>query len=415
MWSFSRTRNHRDVLSALVLCSICIGGLSNLPKVEASVMAIDLGSEYLKISILKPGRIPISIVTNEMSKRKTPAAVAFVNDDRLIGEEAASLSARYPDRVITKVRNLLGRRYDDLHLEKRMEESMLPFEVAPAENRTVPAVAVKSHTGHVYSAEELVASLLEYAKKLADAAADGEYVRDCVLVVPPYFTLLQRQALLDAASLAGLNVLSLVHSHTAAALQYGIEREFGEEPQTVLFYDLGFESAEAALVKYSSYEVEDKNAQGKSLKIPQLEVLDVAWVEHGAGGDALEVALLEHFAAKHPETEAIFKSKKAIAKLRKQVKRTKEILSANTEAPISVEELLPGVDLRNTITREEFETIAERNGIWKRAVAPVVELLKRNNLTSADLSSVELLGGSSRVPKVKSALQNALDGRALDM
>lgn len=398
-------------LAIAALFLLCLS--TNAPSsVEGAVMAIDLGGEFLKISILKPGRIPISIVTNEMSKRKTPAAVAFVGEDRLVGEEAAALSVRHPDRVVTRLRDLLGRRYDESDLKKTMEGSHLPFDIVQADNRTAPAVAVQMDAGQMYAAEELVASLLEYAQKLAEAEADGDVVRDCVLVVPAYFSLLQRQALLDAASLAGLNVLSLVHSHTAAALQYGIERDFGNSSQLVLFYDLGYSSAEVSLIRFSSYGGDKPDTMSLT---PQLEVLDVAWVQHGTAGDALEDLLLDHFASQHSDPTAVLENKKAVAKLRKQVKRTKEILSANTEAPLSVEELLPGVDFKSTISREEFEAIAERAGVWQRATAPVIEILKRNNLTAADLASVELLGGSSRIPKVKSALSEALGGRALDM
>ena len=68
----------------------------------APLMAIDFGGEFIKVSVVKPGRTPISIVPNEMSKRRTSAAVAFVNGDRLLGEEAAALAVRYPDRVYTR-------------------------------------------------------------------------------------------------------------------------------------------------------------------------------------------------------------------------------------------------------------------------------------------------------------------------
>ena len=66
------------------------------------LMAIDFGGEFIKVSVVKPGRTPISIVPNEMSKRRTSAAVAFVNRDRLLGEEAAALAVRYPDRIYTR-------------------------------------------------------------------------------------------------------------------------------------------------------------------------------------------------------------------------------------------------------------------------------------------------------------------------
>ena len=123
-------------LVSLAVLALCLGNAG------AALMAIDLGSEFLKISIIKPGRIPISIVNNEMSKRKSPAALAFVNGDRLIGDEASSLAVRYPDRVITRLRDLLGRRYDDPAIERIFKESRLPFTVVQAPNRTTAAIQV---------------------------------------------------------------------------------------------------------------------------------------------------------------------------------------------------------------------------------------------------------------------------------
>ena len=138
-----------------------------------------------------------------------------------------------------------------------------------------------------------------------------------MLVVPAFFTPAQRQGLLDAARLAGLNVLGLVHSHTAAALQYGIERDFTNKTEDVVFYDLGAGSAQAALVRFSAYA--DKKGGAST---SQLEVRDVAWVEH-CGGEDLEEVLVEHFAQEFNGElgpgKDVRASPKAMAKLRKQV------------------------------------------------------------------------------------------------
>ncbi|KAL4458458.1 hypothetical protein ABPG75_013323 [Micractinium tetrahymenae] len=378
---------------------------------SGALLAIDLGSEFLKLSIVKPGRIPISIVINEMSKRKTPALVAFVEGDRLVGEEAASLAARYPDRVYGRIADWLGRPADDPGLAAMLKASYRPYELVAAPNRTSPAsLAVRTDRGETHSAEEVVASLLEYAKGLGEAAADGSPVTDAVLAVPASYTPQQRQALLDAAQLAGLNVMGLIHSHAAAALQYGIERDFTNKTETVILYDVGAASLQAALVTYSAYT----NAKGVSTS--QFDVRDVIWRED-VGGEQLELVLMEHFADEFNKQlgggQDVRSTPRAMAKLRKQVVRTKQILSANSEAPLSVEELWQDRDFRATITREKFEELA--GDFWERAAAPLRTLLERNSLSPADVSAVELLGGTSRVPRLKQALSDALGGRALGM
>lgn len=99
-------------------------------------------------------------------------------------------------------------------------------------------------------------SLLYYAREIAEAAAGGP-VLDAVITVPAFFGQRQRQALIDAAGLAGLSVMGLINGHTAAALQYGIERDFTNRSQTVILYDMGSGSTEVALVKYSTYTVKE--------------------------------------------------------------------------------------------------------------------------------------------------------------
>ncbi|KAK9826508.1 hypothetical protein WJX81_008378 [Elliptochloris bilobata] len=372
------------------------------------LMAIDFGGEFIKVSVVKPGRTPISIVPNEMSKRRTTAAVAFVNGDRLLGEEAAALAVRYPDRVYARTRDLLGKRADSPDVAALLQRARLPYALVPDAERGT--VAVKSPDGTMYTAEELVASVIHYARRITEAASEGAPVLDCVIAIPAFFGPAQRQALIDSAQLAGVNVLALINSHAAAALQYGIERDFTNRSEWVILYDMGAASTEAALVRFSSFSIKE---YGKAKTYSQFEVVDVAW-DDALGAEVLDQALLEHFAAAFAEKHGHnpLASPKALAKLRRQVKRTKEILSANSEAPFSVEELMDGIDFRASITRDAFEALA--GGFFARAAAPVAALLARNGLAPGDLAAVELLGGGSRVPRVQAELQAALGGRALD-
>ncbi|KAK9811690.1 hypothetical protein WJX72_008444 [[Myrmecia] bisecta] len=375
-------------------------------------MAVDFGSEFIKVSVVKPGRTPISIVNNEMSKRRTSAQVAFIDGDRLLGEEAAALNVRYPDRVYAKSRDLLGKPAKHDSVQSMLNTAYLPYEVVEDAQRKT--VSIKTHSGEQYSAEELVASILHYAKAITSAATEGAQILDAVISVPAFFGPAQRQALLDAAALVDLNVLGLINNHAAAALQFGIDRNWENRTERVILYDMGASSVEVALVKYSSFTVKEA---GKTNTYSQFEVEDVTWAEN-LGAEKLDLILLEHFAdefnEKHLQGKSdMRRSSKAVAKLKRQVRRTKEILSANTEAPVNVEELHEGIDFRSRITRDEFEALA--GDFFKQAAEPLTRLLERNSLTGADVEAVELLGGGSRVPKVKAALSEALGGRSLDM
>ncbi len=131
--------------------------------------------------------------------------------------------------------------------------------------------------------------MLQYAKQIAEAQS-GAPVLDAVVAVPAYFGQVQRQGIVDAANLVGLNVLGLINTHTAAALQFGIERDFANKTQHVVFYDMGSGGTVAALVRYSSYAAKD--SPGKP--VSQLEAscvwgvcggrLSAGWAGGGKAG-----------------------------------------------------------------------------------------------------------------------------------
>ncbi|XP_020268798.1 heat shock 70 kDa protein 17 isoform X2 [Asparagus officinalis] len=129
----------------------------------------------------------------------------------------------------------------------------------------------------------------------------------------------------------------------------------------------------------------------------------------------MESTLVEYFADEFNKKLGngvdVRKSPKAMAKLKKQVKRTKEILSANTAAPISVESLYDDIDFRSSITREKFEELC--GDLWEQALVPLKELLKHSGLGVDDLYAVELIGGATRVPKLQAKLQEFLGRKDL--
>lgn len=139
-----------------------------------------------------------------------------------------------------------------------------------------------------------------------------------MITVPAFFGQSQRAAILDAAKLAGLNVLSLVNNHAAAALQHGITQDYTNRSEHIIFYDIGASSVEGALVKFSSF---DTKQAGRSVTHSQFEVKDVAW-DASAGVQQLDTLLMHHFAdqfeKKHPGSD-VRASPRAVAKLMKQV------------------------------------------------------------------------------------------------
>ncbi|KAF5463574.1 hypothetical protein F2P56_019477 [Juglans regia] len=389
----------------LVLSVLCLF----VSRSQSAVSSIDLGSEGLKVAVvnLKPGQSPISIAINEMSKRKSPALVAFHSGTRLIGEEAAGLVARYPNKVYSQIRDIIGKPYN--YSKSFLDSIYLPF---PIIEDSRGAVNFKiDDDGSIYSVEELLAMILGYAVNLAEFHSKVP-VKDAVITVPPYFGQAERRGLLQAAKMAGVNVLSLVNEHSGAALQYGIDKDFSNGSRHVIFYDMGASSTYAALVHYSAYSGKE---HGKTVSVNQFQVKDVRW-DPELGGRNMELRLVEYFADEFNKQVGngvdVRKSSKAMAKLKKQVKRTKEILSANTVAPISVESLYDDRDFRSTITREKFEELCE--DLWEKSLIPVKEVLKYSGLKVDEIYAVELIGGGTRVPKLQAKLQEYLGRKELD-
>eukprot|EP00191_Tetraselmis_sp_GSL018_P000225 CAMPEP_0177610198 /NCGR_PEP_ID=MMETSP0419_2-20121207/19625_1 /TAXON_ID=582737 /ORGANISM="Tetraselmis sp., Strain GSL018" /LENGTH=935 /DNA_ID=CAMNT_0019105435 /DNA_START=222 /DNA_END=3029 /DNA_ORIENTATION=- len=366
-------------------------------------MAIDFGSENIRVSLVNSNRRPIQVevVNNEISKRKTSAVVGFANGERLLGEAAASVDGKFRQTVFARARDVLGRNVSDPWVKGLLKRNYFPYELI--DDSQTGTIRFSVGDDKSFSAEEIVASLLHYAHRISQAQFGGEF-QDCVIVIPPFFGMRQRQAILDAAALAGLNVISLIHSHSGAALQYGIERDFSNNTELVVFYDMGAGSVEVSLAKFSSVN--------KLKKFQQFEVLDVAW-DHELGSADLDLVLTEHFAAEFEEKHGhnIRSHPKVISKLRKAVRKTKEILSANKLAPVHCEELYDGIDFSSTITREKFEELA--TGFFARVAEPLTRVLERNGLSPEDVANIELIGGGVRVPKLQETLMAALNGRQL--
>ncbi|XP_034695723.1 heat shock 70 kDa protein 17-like [Vitis riparia] len=196
------------------------------------------------------------------------------------------------------------------------------------------------------------------------------------------------QILLTDAQLAGVNVLALINEHLGVALQYGIDKDFSNG---------------------------SRHEYGKTVSVNQFQVKDVIW-DPELGGQNMEIRLVEYFADEFNKQVGngvdVRKFPKAMAKLKKQVKRTKEILSANSVAPISVESLYDDRDFRSIITREKFEELCE--DLWERFLIPVKEVLESSGLKVDELYAVELIGGATRVPKLQAKLQEFLGRKDLD-
>ena len=267
-----------------------------------------------------------------------------------------------------------------------------------------------------FTPEELVAMVLQHAVDISVAYSKeaGNVIpppADIVLTVPSFYTHLERKALMDAAHLANLNVLGLIDETTAAALHYATDKNF-EEEQVFLFYNMGSSSLQVSIVKF--YQYEHKSGFGKPKPVPALQVLSKAW-DTTLGGLSWDNVLVEYFA---DEFNKLWRSKtgndkndirtvqRPMTKIRLAANKAKHVLSANLEYPVQLDALHDDISLKIKVTRQEMESLTE--SLLERAIQPVHQALNEANLTTFNLTGVELLGGGMRIPSIQTALSNVL-------
>lgn len=279
-----------------------------------------------------------------------------------------------------------------------VSEEVLPHLEGEAELKRVK-VAVGDD--FVYT-EEILSQLLAKARQYATAEA-GAAVKDCVITVPYYWSHAQRQALLDAANLAGFSVLSLVNQNMAIALKFMTDRDFADGPANVVFYDMGTSD-----LQVSVYRFESQKGKGKTKWVNNATLLATA-SDSSLGGSAFDSKVVNMWVDK---LKAKFGADfvlppQAMTKLQKQAKKTKEILSANKETQAAIESLLPDYDFRASVTREEFER--QTDELVVRSLAVLKNAIESAGLTPAELDLFEMFGGGARIPKIQDALKAYLN------
>ena len=374
--------------------------------VNGNVIGLDLGSDYMTVGLVQAGK-SMEIVNNFQSQRKTPQAITFDRGERFFGSDSTGVMGRKPQKTFTKFNRLLGRTIDD-PLVKAFDRQYFPYEIYS--NTTDMGgrghLCIKEGKDNYYTPEELTAMMIQHAKQIT-AKHGGQSVKDSVMTVPSFYTQHERRATQNAAEIADLRVLSLIEENTAVALYLGMERVF-EKPYTVLFYNMGSTGTQVSIVTYSS--IESKEKHGKP--IGQFEVIGKGW-DRTLGAFEFDVKLAELFAERFNDEWKKKKSYKEgddirlynipMTKLKLQANKVKEVLSANPEFPVRVEQLHANIDFSTKVTREEFQNAI--SNLLKRVTQPISDAINMAGIEKYHIHAVEMLGGGVRVPAVKKILE----------
>uniref|UniRef100_A0A3P8YJB7 Hypoxia up-regulated protein 1 n=1 Tax=Esox lucius TaxID=8010 RepID=A0A3P8YJB7_ESOLU len=365
-----------------------------------AVMSVDLGSEWMKVAIVKPG-VPMEIALNKESRRKTPVAVCLKENERLFGDNALGMSVKNPKFVYRHLQSLLGKKHDNPQVaiyQKRFPEHKL------VKDEIRGTVLFRNSEEMEYSPEELLGMVLNYSRALAQDFAE-QPIKDAVITVPAFFNQAERRAVLQAAQMAGVKVLQLINDNTAVALNYGVFRrkDINSTAQNIMFYDMGSGSTTATIVTYQTVKTKESGTQ------PQLQIRGVGF-DRSLGGFEMELRLRDHLAKLFNEQKKtpkdVRENHRAMAKLLKEAQRLKTVLSANADFMAQVEGLMEDIDFKAKVTRVEFEDLCA--DLFEKVPGPVHEALSSAEMSLDEIEQVILVGGATRVPKVQEVLLKAV-------
>ncbi|KAI1269878.1 actin-like ATPase domain-containing protein [Xylariaceae sp. FL1019] len=409
---------------SILLCVLFLFS-ANVLAVSA-VLGVDLGTEYIKAALVKPG-IPLEIVLTKDSRRKEASAVTFKPSnnvlasgeypERLYGSDALALAARFPGEVYPNLKTLLGLPTDDA-LVKEYAARHPSLQLETQETRGTAAFKSKA-TGDesAWMVEELLAMELQSIQRNAEAlAGSGSSVRSVVITVPPHYTVEEKRAVQLACDLVGLKVLSMISDGLAVGLNYATSRTFpnledGGKPEYHMVFDMGAGSTKATVMQFQGRTVKDFGKFNKSIQ--EVQALGSGW-DRTLGGDAFNYLLVDDMISKFVETSAAKKASvtetgirghgRAMAKLLKEAERVRHVLSANTETSASFEGLYEDVDFKYKVNRAEYEKMAESHA--DRVSLAVEKALEVAGVDIKQLDSIILHGGASRTPFVQKKLES---------
>ena len=386
-----------DILSIFLMSLLMV----HLPESGGiAVMSVDLGSEWLKIGIVKPG-VPMEIALNIESKRKTPFVVSMKGDERLFGDPAMHVAVKQPPKAFIYLSHLIGKKFESPAVE--LYKKRFPYyKLLKDEERGT--VLIEGEDNVNYSVEELVAMVLNNTKHIAEHFATHK-MKDVVLTVPAFFKQCERRSLIMAANITGLNVLQLINDNTAVALNYGIFRSatFNSTVKHIMFYDMGASHTTATIVGYSTTKVKDR---GYVETVPQLVVKGVGF-DTELGGLEMDMRLRNHlvegFKKQFSNVKSdITKNHRSMAKLLKEARRVRQVLSPNTEHVAQIENLFEEKDFKMKITRTDFESICA--DLFENVNKPIKMAFDASSMSKDDIDSVILMGGGTRIPRVQEML-----------
>uniref|UniRef100_A0A182NHE4 UDENN domain-containing protein n=1 Tax=Anopheles dirus TaxID=7168 RepID=A0A182NHE4_9DIPT len=335
-----------------------------------TAIGIDFGTSFSSVGIYRNDKF--EIIANECGNHRIPSVVAFTDKGRLVGDEALAQADSDPGNCVLEVKRILGRH----------------------KNEGTLRVQFKGET-KCYHPEEICGLILSHLRTMAERQL-GEPVSSAVIAVPAGFTDGQRQAVLDAATIAGLSVLRLINEPTAAAISFGINKKLiGEQYVLVCSFGGGFLDVSIVTIYNGVFQVRASSGDTK------------------LGGTDIDSRLVEHFVRQLRDTQALDVSRDNVAmrRLRKACEQAKRTLSYTSQVTVEVDSLPEGHKLCATLTKDHVDELCK--DLFERVLLHVETALRRARKDRFAIHEIMLVGESSRIPRVQIMLSEFFDRRSL--
>ncbi|MCD5382806.1 molecular chaperone DnaK [Candidatus Gracilibacteria bacterium] len=348
----------------------------------SKIIGIDLGTTNSCVSVMEGGEAVI--ISNAEGQRTTPSVVAETEKgERLVGIPAKRQAVTNPKNTIFSAKRFIGHKKSEV----KEEEKLVPFEITSGEN---DAAMIKM-SGKDHRPAEISAMVLQKLKADAEKYL-GQKVTKAVITVPAYFDDAQRQATKDAGKIAGLEVERIVNEPTAAALAYGIDKK-GKD-QKIAVYDLGGGTFDISILELGD---------------GVFEVLSTNGDTH-LGGDNFDEHIIKYILEEFKSQSGMDVSGDVMAmqRIKEAAEKAKIELSSAESTDINLPFLTADASgpkhLNVNFTRAKLESLVA--DLIAKSMKPVEKALKDAKLSKSDIDEVILVGGMTRMPAVKKAVEN---------
>jgi molecular chaperone DnaK len=346
----------------------------------SKIIGIDLGTTNSCVAVME-GSVP-KVITNADGQRTMPSVVGFEKTgDRVVGASAKRQAVMNPTSTIYSAKRFMGAKFSDV----KNELKNVAYEVVQGPNDSCVILV----NGKKVTPEEVSAQILSQLKQSAEAYL-GMPVTEAVITVPAYFNDAQRQATKDAGKIAGLEVKRIINEPTAAALAYGMDKS--DETKVVVF-DLGGGTFDVSVLEISEDVVEVVATNGDT----------------HLGGDDVDQTIMDWMTSEFQKDSGVDVSgdKMVLQRLREAAEKAKCELSSLGEVDINLPFLTADASgpkhLVLNLSRAKFDRLIAP--VIKKVMKPVKMALKDAGYTAKDIDEVLLVGGSTRIPAVREAVE----------